>query len=225
MWGAPFADRRKAEGLPETAPSCQSRRGGRGVTGCTTCIRFSTPTTSTGSPRGDPSANPAPEAPSRALSLKDLHSPGQGGQARWAPRPASGGGGIASWQRGFAASNVPSSGGDGNAPQLNQAPPRGPGLRVLVGSLLPRISRGTTSRGSSLRVRLTDICSGGDCGKRGRLLPAPERRPALRGQKPRAGPGLSREPEAKSCPAVEGLPWVGLGPQADPPDQRSPAPP
>lgn len=42
-----------------------------------------------------------------------------------------------------------------NRPVLKPAPPCGPGLRVLVGSLLRRISRGTPSWGSPLRVRLT----------------------------------------------------------------------
>lgn len=42
-----------------------------------------------------------------------------------------------------------------NRPVIKLAPPCGPGLHVLVGSLLRRISRGTPSWGSPLRVRLT----------------------------------------------------------------------
>lgn len=124
-------------------------------------------------PHGDPSANLAPEAPSRAPGPTHLSpSPSRtstapvrlagpcghhGGLRRGSPggraeAPRSGGG--------LAVGHAPDSPTSPtsrrrNRPVIKPAPPCGLGLRVLVGSLLRRISRGTPSWGSRLRVRLT----------------------------------------------------------------------
>lgn len=165
MWGAPFTDQR------QHAPV--RWWGARGLVGCTTHVRISTPTTSTGSPHSDPAANLAPEAPSRAPGPSHLSpSPSRTGTApvRLAgPCGHHGGlrrgspGGRAEAPRGgggLAVGHAPGSptcptSRRRNRPVLKPAPPCGPGLRVLVGSLLRRISRGTPSWGSPLRVRLT----------------------------------------------------------------------
>lgn len=190
------------------------------MTGCTTRIWVSTPTTSPGSPRGDPSASLAPEAPSRApgptrhspFSLKDLHSPSQAGRAMWAPRPASRGAapaGIASRWRGLAASNVPNS---AHLRKRRKRPVIEPGASLWPraacsgGKPAPEDLAGDPQLGLPAKGQ-ADVCSGVDCRESGHLLPAPKRRPALCGQKPCARTGLSQELEARSCPAVEGLPW------------------
>lgn len=124
-------------------------------------------------PTRRPHSEPGPRGPLQGagaqpplpFSLEDRHRPGQAGRAMRAPRRPQAGQprresrGASRWRgarRGPRARlpTCPTS-RRRNRPVIKPAPPCGPGPRVLVGSLLRRISRGTPSWGSPLRVRLT----------------------------------------------------------------------
>lgn len=221
MWGAPFTDQR------QHAPV--RWWGARGLVGA--------PHTS-GSPRPPPAQEAHTATPQRTWPPRP--PPGRRGPATspllpQGPAPprsgwpghagttaASGGAAQAGEQRRLAVEGGHAPGSPTcptsrrrNRPVIKPAPPCGPGPRVLVGRLLRRISRGTPSWGSPLRVRLTL--------RRGRLrgwgTPAPstEAEACAPWTEPRAGGQVL--PSGRT-------PAVGLGPRSPgrPPDRCSPPP-
>lgn len=160
MWGAPFTDQRQhapvrwwgARGLVGAPHTSGSPRPPPAQEAHTATLQRTWPPRPPPGRRGPATSPLLPRGPAPPRSGWPGHAgttAASGGRAE-APR---GGGGLAVGHA-PGSPTCPTS-RRWNCPVIKPAPPCGPGLRVLVGSLLRRISRGTPSWGSPLRVRLT----------------------------------------------------------------------